>query len=78
MRRSPPAAPATADRLELMQTFIRIVDAGFKDLPDTIKRGDDLEVRVSVPDNATCRGELRFDDGGDHFERGWIPARHVA
>jgi DNA-binding transcriptional LysR family regulator len=27
-RRSPPAAPATADRLELMQTFIRIVDAG--------------------------------------------------
>ncbi|WPB75726.1 LysR family transcriptional regulator [Archangium violaceum] len=28
MRRSPPAAPATADRLELMQTFIRIVDAG--------------------------------------------------
>src|SRR5690349_1534783 len=23
-----PAAPATADRLELMQTFIRIVDAG--------------------------------------------------
>ncbi|PTL81263.1 LysR family transcriptional regulator [Vitiosangium sp. GDMCC 1.1324] len=28
MRRSPPAVPATADRLELMQTFIRIVDAG--------------------------------------------------
>lgn len=28
MRSSPPAAPATADRLELMQTFIRIVDAG--------------------------------------------------
>lgn len=25
---APPAAPATADRLELMQTFIRIVDAG--------------------------------------------------
>lgn len=28
MRTSPPAAPTTADRLELMQTFIRIVDAG--------------------------------------------------
>ncbi|MCY1044544.1 LysR family transcriptional regulator [Corallococcus sp. bb12-1] len=27
-RTPPPAAPATADRLELMQTFIRIVDAG--------------------------------------------------
>jgi hypothetical protein len=40
------------------------VDANFKDLPTTIKRGDDLEVRISAPDNATCRGELRFDDGG--------------
>lgn len=40
------------------------VDANFKDLPATIKRGDDLEVRVSVPDNATCRGEIRYDDGG--------------
>jgi DNA-binding transcriptional LysR family regulator len=28
MRSPPPAAPATADRLELMQTFLRIVDAG--------------------------------------------------
>ncbi|WP_244224525.1 LysR family transcriptional regulator [Corallococcus sicarius] len=27
-RMPPPAAPATADRLELMQTFLRIVDAG--------------------------------------------------
>lgn len=27
-RRTPPVAPATADRLELMQTFLRIVDAG--------------------------------------------------
>ena len=40
------------------------VDANFKDLPDSIQRGDDLEVRVSVPDGATCSGEVRFDDGG--------------
>jgi hypothetical protein len=40
------------------------VDANFKDLPISVQRGDDLEVRVSVPDGATCSGEARFDDGG--------------
>lgn len=40
------------------------VDANYKDLPVSVQRGDDLEVRVSVPDGATCSGEARFDDGG--------------
>jgi hypothetical protein len=40
------------------------VDANFKDLPTSVQRGDDLEVRISVPDGATCSGEARFDDGG--------------
>jgi len=39
------------------------VDANFKDLPGSIRRGDDLEVRVSVPDSATCGGDVTFDDG---------------
>jgi hypothetical protein len=39
------------------------VDANFKDLPGTIRRGDDLEVRVSVPDGAVCFGVVTFDDG---------------
>jgi hypothetical protein len=52
------SAPVTIDEL------VSDVDANFKDLPTSIKRGDDLEVRVSVGDNTTCRGELRFDDGG--------------
>jgi hypothetical protein len=39
------------------------VDARFKDLPESIRRGDDLEVRVSVPDGASCQGEVTFDDG---------------
>lgn len=39
------------------------VDASFKDLPASIRRGDDLEVRVSVPDGASCYGEVTFDDG---------------
>ena len=39
------------------------VDANFKDLPNTIRRGDDLEVRVSVPDGASCQGDVTFDDG---------------
>jgi hypothetical protein len=39
------------------------VEAAFKDLPNTIKRGDDLEIRVSLPDGATCQGDVTFDDG---------------
>jgi len=39
------------------------VDANFKDLPGSIRRGDDLEVRVSVPDGAVCFGVVTFDDG---------------
>ena len=39
------------------------VDANFKDLPGSIRRGDDLEVRVSVPDGASCQGDVTFDDG---------------
>jgi hypothetical protein len=39
------------------------VDANFKDLSNSIRRGDDLEVRVSVPDGAECRGDIVFDDG---------------
>jgi len=39
------------------------VDANFKDLPGSIRRGDDLEVRVSVPDGAVCFGLVTFDDG---------------
>ncbi|MCC7371255.1 MAG: hypothetical protein IT306_22755 [Chloroflexi bacterium] len=39
------------------------VDAAFKDLPSNIQRGDNLEVRVSVPDGATCHGDVTFDDG---------------
>lgn len=40
------------------------VDAKFKDLPSTISRGDDLEVRVTVPDGSTCSGDVTFNDGG--------------
>jgi hypothetical protein len=36
------------------------VDANFKDLPGSIRRGDDLEVRVSVPDGAVCFGVVTF------------------
>jgi hypothetical protein len=39
------------------------VDAAFKDLTNSIRRGDDLEVRVTVPDGAECRGDIVFDDG---------------
>lgn len=39
------------------------VDANFKGLPGSIRRGDDLEVRVSVPDGSSCQGEVVFDDG---------------
>jgi hypothetical protein len=39
------------------------VDAAFKSLPTSIRRGDDLEVRVSVPDGSTCSGAVTFDDG---------------
>jgi hypothetical protein len=39
------------------------VDAMFKDLPSSIQRGDDLEVRVGLPDGATCWGDVMFDDG---------------
>lgn len=39
------------------------VDASFKDLPGNIQRGDNLDVRVSVPDGATCHGDVTFDDG---------------
>ncbi|MFN8635088.1 MAG: hypothetical protein U0893_14625 [Chloroflexota bacterium] len=39
------------------------VSAKFKDLPDSIRRGDDLEIRVLVPDTATCQGDVTFPDG---------------
>jgi hypothetical protein len=39
------------------------VEANFKDLATSIRRGDDLEVRVSVPDGSSCFGEVVFDDG---------------
>ncbi|MGE3267755.1 MAG: hypothetical protein AB7P40_03335 [Chloroflexota bacterium] len=42
------------------------VDASFKDLPTSIKRGDDLEVRVTVPDGSSCQGDVTFDDGVVH------------
>jgi hypothetical protein len=38
------------------------VDADFKDLTDSIQRGQSLEIRVSVPDNATCSGTVTFQD----------------
>ncbi len=40
-----------------------IVDAKFKELPSSIRRGDDLEVRVTLPDGARCWGDVTFDDG---------------
>jgi len=39
------------------------VDATFKDLADSIQRGQSLEIRVTVPDDATCSGTLTYDDG---------------
>lgn len=38
------------------------VDASFKDLADSIQRGQTLEIRVSVPNNATCTGTVTFED----------------
>jgi hypothetical protein len=38
------------------------VDADFKDLANEIQRGQTLEVRVSVPDNATCSGSVTYQD----------------
>lgn len=38
------------------------VDANFKDLADSIQRGQTLEIRVSVPNNATCSGTVTFLD----------------
>jgi hypothetical protein len=38
------------------------VDTNFKDLTDSIQRGQTLEIRVSVPDNATCSGSVTFLD----------------
>jgi hypothetical protein len=38
------------------------VDADFKDLADEIQRGQSLEIRVSVPDNATCSGTVTYQD----------------
>lgn len=38
------------------------VDADFKDLADSIQRGQSLEIRVSVPSNATCVGSVTFLD----------------
>jgi hypothetical protein len=38
------------------------VDANFKDLTDSIQRGQTLEIRVSVPDNATCSGTVTLLD----------------
>ena len=38
------------------------VDASFKDLTDSIQRGQTLDVRVSVPDNATCTATFAYQD----------------
>src|SRR5206468_630810 len=38
------------------------VDTSFKDLASEIQRGQTLEIRVSVPDNATCSGSVTFLD----------------
>jgi hypothetical protein len=38
------------------------VDANFKDLATEIQRGQSLEVRVTVPDNATCSGTVTYQD----------------
>lgn len=38
------------------------VDANFKDLADEIQRGQSLEIRVSIPDNATCSGSVTYQD----------------
>src|SRR5690606_23360754 len=35
----------------------------FKDLSSTIRRGENIDVRVGVPDNATCWGDVTFSDG---------------
>jgi hypothetical protein len=39
------------------------VNANFKDLPTSVRRGDDLKVRVTVPEGSNCQGDVRFDDG---------------
>ena len=39
------------------------VKAEFKDLPNNISRGDNLDIRVTLPDAATCHGVVTFDDG---------------
>lgn len=39
------------------------IEAAFKDLPNNIQRGDNLDVRVTLPDAATCQGTVSFDDG---------------
>jgi hypothetical protein len=54
---------ATLKALVAVDESPAYVDANFKDLPGSIRRGDDLEVRVSVPDGASCQGDVTFDDG---------------
>jgi hypothetical protein len=39
------------------------VSVKFKGLPDTIDRGDEIEVRVLVPDTIVCYGDVTFPDG---------------
>lgn len=39
------------------------VAAAFTDLPRTVRRGEEFELRVDVPDGATCAGNVTYDDG---------------
>jgi hypothetical protein len=38
------------------------LDVSFKDVPDSIRRGQTLEIRVGTPDGATCDGTLTYWD----------------
>lgn len=49
-----------------VEEIAEVVDAKFKELPLSIRRGEDLEVRVNVPEGASCRGDVTFDDGETH------------
>lgn len=38
------------------------VDASFRSLPGSIRRGETLEIRVTVPNGASCDGSLAYQD----------------
>jgi len=39
------------------------VDAGFNNLPESARRGDQVTIRVDVSDGSTCQGNVVYDDG---------------